>query len=159
MGTTTDGQICFGILMDEDWEASWDTDEYDYDPDTWWLKIGGFEPTFYPFTEAGEFKEGLSTGSQTVDNYYHEIRAWRSMNPCPIEPVNVCSCKESIWILAVPGTLKTASRGYPEPLDPTKLQLASSDPKLTKMLSFLRYKLGMTNAGDAKWYLSSYWGQ
>jgi len=57
MGVSTDGQICFGIALDDD-EATkfpWDTDEHDGDIEHWWLYEEGYENPFELYDAYGNY--------------------------------------------------------------------------------------------------------
>jgi len=54
MGVSTDGQICYGICVDEI-ELPWD-ESYDGDIESWWtFEVLGFKHSFELFTEEGDW--------------------------------------------------------------------------------------------------------
>ncbi len=156
MGQSTDGQICFGVAFEEDFEFPWSEEKFDSDIETWWREVGDFEPTFYPYTDGGEYKPGVVEADPRVNQYYNERDRWDKKNPkIPVEEINTCHGDYPMWILAVPGTGQSASRGCPEKFDPTKLVV---DPvKFKKFAEFLK-KYNIECEDEPSWYLSSYWG-
>jgi len=66
MGQSTDGQICYGVKFEEDFEFPWDDDPY-LDEDDWWL-------------------EGASEAE--IDEHR---RDWLKAHPLPFELVNLVS--------------------------------------------------------------------
>jgi len=154
MGQSTDGQICFGVVFEEDAELPWEAEEYDGIED-WWTEVGGFKAEFDPYTDEGEFKQGVSHTDPRVDKYYNDRVEWRKRNPLPVELVNSCSTNCPMWIIAVRGTVQEANRGFPIKFDPAALTV---DPKnLQAFIDFVgRFEIEF--GGDPAWYLSSYWG-
>lgn len=52
MSTSTDGQICFGVVFEEDYEFPWD-DENNFEK--WWQTVNGFKPSFEIYDDKGEY--------------------------------------------------------------------------------------------------------
>lgn len=112
MGVSTDGQICYGILFDEDYEFPWASTRHE-DEEEWWREVTGFNPSFRPFTKEGDFTNGVTREDPRIDVFFDEQRAWDQEHPLPVKLVNVCSDSAPQYILATPSSCKTASRGYP----------------------------------------------
>lgn len=152
MGVTTNGQICFGILLEEGAELPWD----DAEVQEWWRKVRGFKnPHEDPFDGAGDYKPGFSYKDPRITTYYDAQAAWDKTNPAPVELVNCCSGDYPIWIIAHPGTVTTANRGFPTALSENALVLP---PASAEVLAAFCTQYGIEFEGEARWYLSSYWG-
>lgn len=155
MGQNTDGQICYGIDVSEGEELPWEDEEYKGDEEEWWMIESGFKwEGKEPFDEHGNYAQGVKEGDPLIDEYFAARMKWCEEHPLPIEMVNTCSGDCPMWIVAVPGTLVTACRGYPESIDPSTL--FNIDPEKLAQWSAFCEKYGIE--GEAGWYLSSYWG-
>ena len=84
MGVSTDAIMFYGMLVKEN-EQPWGYDEF-----VWWRGV---------------------LGSSEEDNYAY---AWDRNNPMPFEVIKHCSKSCPMYGVAVPGTVLTANRGYPE---------------------------------------------
>jgi len=155
MGTSTDGQICYGVHVGD--TLPWDDgeDEDPYDVEGWWRKFWGFKPSFELFTPEGDWIDGVAAPQEQRDAYNEETRDWDKAHPLPFELVNACSGDCPEWIIALPGTLKSASRGYPEKISEGTISLVHKDAALERYRVFLAE---FEVEGEPSWYLSSYWG-
>jgi hypothetical protein len=159
MSTSTDGQICFGVLIGDEDEVSlpWKDEEWDGDIEHWWIyKVLGFKHSFEVFDEKGDYLPGFNKDSKEIDQYFKEKREFKkNCLQCPVEPVNCCSLDYPSWILAVPSTVITASRGEPQEFKPENLRVTIDE--VSNLLKFCSdYEIEFE--GDPHWYLSSYWG-
>jgi len=160
--TSTDGIICFGFELGEDVELPWDHGDLN---EWWFYKIHPFEPTFYPFTERGDYKPGITKDCPEIRHYLQERRAHKEASPrLPIQLVNVCSCDCPIWIAAVPGAVIEAARGYPVNVK-ANLFHAVKIPESKLYLAAEKTKAFLVKYADAgfqekypEWFLGSYWG-
>ena len=174
MGTTTNGQICYGILFDEDFEFPWSERD---GIDDWWREVNGYEnPCWNPFTPEGDYKAEIVTNTRVygpvtsgygmvtsddprIQEYFQHQRNWDKEHPLPIELVNCCSCDCPIWILAAPASTEIARRGYPSELDLRALKVndvAKAPGWRANLLEFCdKYKI---EHDEPRWWLSSYWG-
>lgn len=156
MGTSTDGQICFGVMFEEDYEFPWNAEQYDDDIEAWWRDVHGYKnPAPNPFTEEGEYNDGFSSGDPRVSEYFDRQRDWMKKNPVPVTEVNYCSGDCPMIIIAVPSTVKTNNRGYPLEFSPSLLTVRVKE---VKMLRDFCTKYGLAEDCTPKWWLSSYWG-
>lgn len=151
MSVSTDGQLSFGILFEEGYEFPWDV-IHDGDIEDWWLWASGFEPSFYPYTPEGEYKEGVSEKDPRIEAYFDERQAFQKEHPLGIGVVNYCSNDCPMYILSNKGT--SSRRGYPEAIDPEFLKLSDEAERLIEFCK----KYGIEYECEPKWYLSSYWG-
>lgn len=140
MSTSTDGQLAFGVVLDVDewpWEAE-DGDDWE-DIDEWWAVQTGFE----------------CDGDD--DAYFGKRDEWFNGHPLPVELVNVCSGDCPDYMLAVPGTMISASRGYPVAID--SLPVVEPD-RIKALLDFIKKYVPTEENDDLtpRWYLSGYWG-
>lgn len=153
MGISIDGQICYGIVFDDEYEEfPWE----EYDLEDWWLEQCGFKPPIEIYTDDGEYVNGICPDQEVIDEYYRYGREFKKNNPMPIEMVNACSSDYPVWIMAVSGTIMGASWGYPEAFDPEKLIVTEAQKK--DLIDFCnKYGIDITDK-EPKWYLSSYKG-
>lgn len=152
MSTSTNGQICFGVAFEEGYKFPWSESNFD----EWWLVESGWKwEGEKPFTESGMYAPGFTFDDPRIDAYFDSQRAWARMYPASVIEINYQSGECPAYILAVPSTVITASRGYPQILDSDSFLLDSRDE--TALLDFCsKYKLEFV--GSPEWYLSSYWG-
>jgi len=157
MSVSTDGQLCYGILLSEDAELPWQTEEYDYDIEDWWIvKILGFKHSFELFDEKGNWLEPRQS-KKIEDKYFQEQIDFKdSHEKLPYELVNVCSGDYPMYMLAITDTCISASRGEPQKIDIYGLRGISQEED-KDLLDFCK-KYGIETSGESGWYLSSYWG-
>jgi hypothetical protein len=158
LGVSTDGQICFGIKLEEGVELPWDQDEWENDIETWWRDgVCGYKPPFEMFDAAGEWIGGKEWPMEKRKEYYsHRDQFELSMPKLPIELVNYCSANCGMYIIAVPGTVNSCSRGYPQAFGPGDLE-ATEDQRLLLLEFCRKYEIEIGDE-QPKWWLSSYWG-
>jgi hypothetical protein len=121
MGVSTNGEIFYGVVFEEDYEFPWDK-EHDGDIDAWWLYgVHGFKHSFELYDAMGNCLNGREPSSEESGRYFDESRAFVEAHPLPVELVNYCSGDYPMYALAVPGTVITARRGYPAEFDPATL--------------------------------------
>lgn len=132
MGVSSDGEISYGIVFEEGYEFPWDVD-HDGDPDEWWI----------------------SKVLQLIYKDYAEMHAILKDNPLPFQLVNYCSGEYPMYILAVPGTLKSAYRGSPKSFTLDELQV---DEEASKKLIAFCEEYGLEGESEIGWTLSSYMG-
>lgn len=115
MGQSTDAILCFGVPLPEDLELPWqdDDEEDDADIEDWWRKLTGWVPPCEPFVD-GEYAPGFSQNDPRIREYFDSRRRWLDQHPLPIELIGHCSSECRMYVVALPGTLRCASRGYPE---------------------------------------------
>ena len=157
MTTSTNGQICFGFKIEEGTEFPWDDDKWDFDIDNWWVfeTLGEWTPPFKLYDEDGEYIGGVKPSEEVIDKYYKDRREFeKNAPPLPVKLVNCCSAEYPEYILAVPSTCQSASRGYPESFDPDELQVDGVE--YLALVDFCK-KYGI-ETDEAEWWLSSYWG-
>lgn len=163
MSTSTDGQICYGIVFPEGFEFPWET----YDEEGWWRKVKGYKPPFELYTEDGEYINGVKPEQAQIDAYYEHQRNWEKANPFPVEVVNYCSGDCPMYILAAKGSLLSNSRGYPLEFDPNNMKMGDWQALIEFCETYLLKKIDEYNGEEwndekilikPKWYLTSYWG-
>lgn len=157
MGVSTDGHICFGIAFEDGFEFPWDTEESDQDIDSWWVYgVLGFKHSFELYDEKGEYLNGVKPPQEDTDRYYDEKRQFEVKNKkLPVQLVNYCSGGYPMYILAVPRTYLSCSRGYPADFDPSELTVTEEEK--AALLQFC-IDHGIEHDAEPKWLLSSYWG-
>ena len=155
MSTSTDGQICFGIKFEEDCVFPWD-DGFDGDQEEWWMSVNDFQnPYKYPFDSQGEYLQDLYYGHPQVQLYLDYKDNWEKENPFPVELVNYCAGEYPIYILAVPSSFISCSRGFPTEFGPHELYVSTDE--VQKLTDFCK-KYEIEFDEGPKWYLTSYWG-
>lgn len=116
MGVSTDGILCYGVVLGEHVALPWRTEEHSYSIELWWcygIHGGSYAPAVVPFDESGNYLPGFSMLSD-LSAYRAERRAHeRSCPKLPVEFVNAGSRDDPVWVAAVPGTVTVAHRGYP----------------------------------------------
>jgi len=155
MGVSTNGQICYGIMFDEDTEFPWDEDKYVGDIDEWWINECGFEPPFVLYNDDGTYNCEESEVDKKEKEYYKARFDFEKAHPMPIELVNYCSADYAMYIIAIPRTIMSCSRGYPFKFNPNELEVTEIEIK--QLLEFCHEYCGC-DMPQPEWYLSSYWG-
>jgi len=152
MGLSTNGEISYGVLFDEGYEFPWG----DKDIDDWWLDVNGFKHSFEIFDEHGEYLNGVRPSDDVIDKWFEEKEDFKkTIPPLPVEMVNYCSGDYPMYILAIPGTVQTANRGYPTKVSPGDMMI--SDSSLNSFREFItRFELKPSDTEN--WYLTSYMG-
>lgn len=156
MGTSTDGQIGYGVLFEEDYEFPW-TDGEDDDERSWWIVESGWKGEAI-YGEDGNYLPGIAgdgNGDPRVEEYDRSRDEWLAEHPIPFETINYCSASCPMIMLAVPGSIITANRGYPREIDPASLTV---EPQAVDALLNFCKAHQLAYEGDPGWYLSSYWG-
>ncbi len=155
MGLSTDGEISYGVRLEDDVELPWD-EEYGGDIDNWWLyEVLEYIETESPFDENGEYKNGVRDEA-LIKRWRNEKSAFEDSHPkCPYQLVNVCSGDYPNYILAISGTVKTANRGYPKQFNPSALIVTSEQTQA--LIDFCK-KYKIQTEAEPSWYLSSYMG-
>lgn len=174
MGVSTDGQLCYGVMFDEDHQFPWDADEDGY-LESWWHEVHGWidgddnpAGAWYPYTAAGEYKPEIAPKNRwdrPTDPRHREWldkkEEWIKANvpPLPICEVNYCSAEAPMYILAVPSTFSNNRRGYPAVIDPEK-DFELNEAEVNAARDFIQ-KYCCEDPDESflfAWYLSSYWG-
>jgi len=157
MTQSTNGQICFGLVFEEDAEFPWDEHNRWDDIDDWWLSyVLKWLPSNELYDKDGEYIGGVKPPQESIDRYYKEKHDFVKKAPkLPIMLVNYQSGDYPAYILAVPSTFKSASRGYPEEFHPMGLKVTPHE--IGTLLEFCQ-KYDIEVSGEPQWYLSSYWG-
>ena len=155
MGISTDGQICYGVLFEDDYEFPWDAEEYGGDIEAWWRAVNGYQPPFELYDSDGNYLDGIEPPQMRIDAYFGARHEWDEQHAVPVARVNACSGDHPLYIVAVPSTVRKAYRGWPETFNPTDLQVDST--AVDELCEFCD-KYGLAYQGEPAWYLSSYYG-
>jgi len=151
MGTSTDGQICFGVIFEDGTEFPWHSKGLE----DWWIEVSGFKPTAPIYDDDGGYINGLRPPETVIDVYYQERREFKKAHPVPFEDVNYCSSEYPMYILAVKRTFLSNNRGYPLTFKPEDLTVTEEEK--AALLEFCK-KYDLAFQGEPGWILSSYWG-
>ena len=149
MGVSTNGIICYGISFEEDFEFPWDDDW-----DEWWIKICGYKPLFEMYDEKGEYIAGMKPAQEDRDKYWDHKYKFKKEHPMPVEIVTHCSGDYPMYIIAIPRTVMSASRGYPLEFFPDDLKDTLEDENI--LLQFCKDH-GIEHEEMPKWWLASLW--
>ncbi len=156
MGVSTDANLCYGFHFEESYELPWDAEKYDGCIDAWWMDVNGYvNPIFNPFTDEGNYKEGVKSDDPRISEYFEHQRKWLKENPMPVEEIFHCADECPMVILAVPDTSKTANRGSVVTVNPGDLKV--DQDKVSALIDFC-YKYNIETLGNPNWLLTSYWG-
>jgi len=164
MGVSTDGQISFGILFEEGYEFPWDCEAHDGDVEDWWIyKVCGYKNPIELYDGKGEYINGREPSKEESDLYYDTKRKFFEAHPIPVELVNYCSGDYPMYMVALPNSCMSNSRGDPKEIDLQKLTVTEEDK--AKLIEFCEKHCKPSEDSccefpemKPKWYLSSYWG-
>lgn len=164
MSTTTDGQICYGIMFDEGYKFPWDTEQWDGDSNEWWLyEVCRYRNPFELYENGGyRYIGGVKPPNAVIKQYHDAKHNFLAKHPFPVKEVNYCSCEVPMYIIAIERTVIEANRGYPTVFDPVSLVVTEAERE--NLIEFCLQYLQPINDGDEfplmepQWYLSSYWG-
>lgn len=156
MGTSTNGEISFGIKFEEDFEFPWDSPAWSGEIEEWWRDVNGFSVEDSPFNSEGNYKPGFSEGDPRIGAYFDRQSDWDESHPLPVQLVNYQHIDCADYILAVPQSVITAYRGSPVELN--IIELKTNEAAKNVLIKFCE-RFGI-DCGDEtpKWWLSSYWG-
>lgn len=138
MGQSTDGQLAYGFIFEDGYEFPWDTEPFDGDEKEWWRTVQGFDAA------KGYPAEGWL-------DYQKEFDA---AHPCPVKVVNYCSGEYPMYMLAIPSSVRSARRGYPERIESLPDISEAEQDAFEAFIS----KYNLKPEGESGWFLSSYWG-
>lgn len=162
MGTSTNGQINFGIPFDEGYEFPWGYEEYEGDWEAWWLyEVCKYEPEFEIFDADGGYIGGVKPSRDVISEYFRHERDFLKNHPLPVNIINYCSGDCPMYMVAIKSKSFSNSRGYPEVFDPATLTVTEEEKE--SLVDFCK-KYCMGGEYDEppeftpKWYLSSYLG-
>ena len=154
MSISSDGQLCYGIKLDEDISLPWSNDI-----DHWWVyEINGYTNPLELFDENDEWIGGERAPQHKIDEYYNTRREFDSQHPLPVELVNYCSYDYPMWIAAIPSTVLSCRRGYPKGFSPTQMEWDRNQPFVTAPLLHFVEKYISPIHEEPKWWLSSLYG-
>lgn len=156
MGTSTNGQICYGIVIgeDEDQELPWNDEKYEGDIDEWWLiEACGYKPSVELYDDAGNYLNGREPTKEETSRYFEERREFEKAHPLPVVLVNYCSGDYPMYAIATPSSVITANRGNPTLFVPSLLDVAREEAEALQ-----RFCAEHGIEGTPQWMLTSYWG-
>lgn len=157
MSVSTDGQICFGIAFEDGQGFPWDSDGYDGDMDKWWIyTVHKYQPPFEIYGDGdGGYLGGVRPPDERISEYHQARMDFENAHPLPVILVHHCSGDYPMYILAIPRTVKVASRGYPEEIKPSEM-IATRD-EYDLLVEFCKTHDIDTGGQTPKWWLSSMW--
>ncbi len=129
MGQSTDAILCFGVELGEDDEAPSFMEGFDEFDD-------------FLMNEGGQPRWGEAGHS------FDKQREWLAAQP--VEMVLHCSGDYPMYILAVRGTVTTASRGYPQ-------AVTTEDPDHTQVQRYMSWLSDHGIEDEPKWLICSMW--
>ncbi len=85
MGSDARVHICYGVILDDDAEYPWDSEEFNGDLEEWWItKVKGFKHSFEIY-ENDEYINGQKPKQSIIDKYHDEKNDFIKSNPLPFE--------------------------------------------------------------------------
>jgi len=163
MSQSSDAILFYGMLLDleeEELAIPWLAEDGDYwDIEEWWLKLHApdWESGIEIYNAEGNHLRGVTEAMK--ERYYAARQVAEAALPAlPVEVVIHCSESFPEYALAIPGTVTTANRGYPESIDPCRMmsmeEYAAANTR-EAWVEFIRVHLGIDRP-IARWYLVSY---
>ena len=156
MSISSDGIITYGINFDPDEDEvvfPWGDD----DIDDWWIDVvHGYKPPFELFDKDGDYIGGVKPPQERISEYFAHRRTFKDSLPeLPVEMVIHCDYNYSMWIIAIPGTNISASRGYPQKIPDGFIH---HDPEWDSILIGFCEKHGIDMPDKPAWWLTSLYG-
>lgn len=155
MGTSTDAMLLYGYDLggDEEWklEGADEYGDYDFTRHDWWEEAGDL----IELVEARLLTaHGFTETDKKAAGYWQR---WReAKDAMGVELAFHCSDRSPMYVLAAANI--TASRGYPETVDPAGLDRQVTEGGLNDKLRAALAALGLNPAQDRpRWILCSYW--
>jgi hypothetical protein len=156
MGTSTDAILFFGVVLpdpeEDDIPYPW-KDEEDDDRDEWDFiaeKQGVVHPDL-------PYDNWTPEHEAAYKEYADRIAAIEAAAGCTVGIH--CSKEYTMYYVAVKHREVTASRGYPEEIDPTQMPVLNRDQeKVREFLLALGYTAEQIEGWRIGWYLVSWWG-
>lgn len=150
MGVLTDAILCYGVAFEEDHEFPWSGNEED---DEFWYYniILKYNPLHRLYDDDGAYLK--DTPYEVKEAEWDNYKKFRDQNPKPYQLVRHCSNEYPMYILAIPSTVKKASRGYPEKIYSLRVDQSEFD----LFYGFL-VRNNIISTQFPQWLLASYWG-
>ena len=148
MGISSDGILVFGVDFGSEQEE---------DVPKWLIDFMGTHDDGDGFDDAVAKEAGIPAydhGATEDEKTEHWRRYREAVAACPVEQVLHCSYDYAMVILAVRGTVKRASRGYPQTIEASELEVSALD--ITRFRDWIR-----EHGGDdvtPTWILTSVYG-
>lgn len=152
MGTSTDGILFYGALLEDEAEFPWSESETIED---WWLyNVCEFKHEQPIYDLDGNYLDGVEPTNEAYELYFQELREARKKYPMPVELVTHCSGDYPMYAICFPNTEITASRGRPLSIDIN--DFGGTEHMAETVSKFCaRFNLEIDKPN---WYLASYWG-
>ncbi len=154
MGVSTNAEISFGVIFNEGHEFPWSDEKHD-GIDEWWLNVSEYKNPFEIFNDEGGYIDGVRPPKEKIAEYFSVRNEWLKKNPIPFELVNYCSNGCEMFIVAIPGSVTTASRGYPVEFDLFTIVSEVPPGNVDKFKTDIKKYLDCDQ--ELKCYLSSFW--
>jgi hypothetical protein len=152
MSVSTDAILCYGIDYGDKGEFPWGK----YESREWYYEVHlGYQPPFQVYDSDGHYLNEVEPDEQTLHDYFAHRHEFEKAHPMPFEVVTHCSNGYPEFIIAVPGTVITASRGYPESISLLDLRRIEESCLWVEMNFFLK-SVGVETRMP-QWILASYW--
>ena len=147
MGISSDGIIFFGYCFEE--EIAWVGDE---EPAAW--ADDGWESLYAAVRGVHPPEEEYSEENKALHHAYWEKKSEICKeSSCEIDLH--CSYDYGMHYICIRSTNKTASRGYPEKLDPKTFEI---NPEWKAQLDEFCKLVGIKPEGEPSWWLTSLYG-
>lgn len=147
----SEAQMSYGIIYPIGYEFPWDKDPFFGALDLWWQHVEGYDN---PHSKPGPFTKVPDAMAQKYEKYE---RFWTENYPVPVTLVNVGTIDTPQYVLAVPGSVKTASCKHPIKFEGMFLEGTVDGDKAQAMCELcVRYKIDPEKGEVFVWFLSSF---
>jgi hypothetical protein len=151
MGISSDGQICYGVLLEEESEDfPWGNREFEK---WYYCDILKFKHSFEAYDKEGN--QLVEMTDKKISAYWKEYYDFQKKNTLPLTLTYYCSYDYPLFILAIQETVIRCARG-----DAIELALPfDAKPEWDKLLTnfILDYSIP-TIDGKCSWWLTSLYG-
>lgn len=163
MGVSSDGQICYGIPFEEEYEFPWSSEKWDGDEEEWWLyEVCQYKNPFELYDENGEYINGIEPTKEEIDRYYSARNELKKSHPMPVKLEIFRSYNYPMYIVAVPRTCIRCVRGDAIQFNPDTMKVTEEERQ--SVIDFCeKYCRPSTEYQtfpimDPNWYLTSLYG-
>ena len=159
MSISSDGQLCYGIAFEIDYEFPWLNEKWEGELEDWWFKgICKYKPLFEIWNNQGEYIDGIKPSEQKIKKYYKNYNKFKKDNPMPVDVVQHCSYNYPMYIIAVPGTYQNNCRG-----DVTEIKIRDISKKEEQNVidfceKYCKNEYDKFPKMELKWLLTSMYG-
>jgi hypothetical protein len=162
MGQSTNAILSWGIQFEDGEGAPWaeKAEEAGFDPwsdDYLAFALCDIKPFNGPEDDWGERgSPEYEAISARYSAYYDKKEV--ALAGLGVEFLHHCSGDYPMYMLVISGSEQSASRGYPESINPREMEMAVENGNWPQTLRAVMEKLEIDGDKDMGWTLCSYWG-